>query len=95
MAKKLNEIILEVETRLKSLFSAYTFDAKNRFFVFNNNVVIRITGFTISNEDVIVAEYGDSLEEAKKNMMEDGDLWYISEMTPEEIAEAIFAEASE
>lgn len=93
-AEKLNDTIIEVENNLKNIINHYTFDDKNRLFVFEDKSVMRITGFTISGDDVVVAEYADSLEEAAKNIMEDGDLYYTSEMTAEEISRKIFAEAS-
>lgn len=91
---KLNNIISEVENNLKNSISHYTFNDKNRLFILEDKSVMRITGFTITGDDVILAEYADSLEEAEKNMMEDGDLYYISEMTAEEISQKILAEAS-
>ncbi|MDD6648271.1 MAG: hypothetical protein PUF60_10800 [Firmicutes bacterium] len=94
-AVKLNNIITAVENNLKNTIRHYIFDNKNRFFILEDKSVIRVTGFTISGDDVIVAEYAGSLEEAYKNMMEDGDLYYISEMTAEEISIQILAEASE
>lgn len=93
-AEKLNDTIIEVENNLKNIINHYTFDDKNRLFVFEDKSVMRITGFTISGDDVVVAEYADSLEEAAKNIMEDGDLYYTSEMTAQEISRKIFAEAS-
>lgn len=93
-ADKLNNIITEVEKNLKKSISHYTFNDKNRLFILEDKSVMRITGFTITGDDVILAEYADSLEEAEKNIMEDGDLYYISEMTAEEISRKILAEAS-
>lgn len=93
-AEKLNDTIIEVENNLKNSISHYTFDDKNRLFILEDKSVMRITGFTITGDDVVVAEYADSVEEAEKNMMEDGDLYYISEMTAEEISMKILAEAS-
>lgn len=93
-ADKLKNIITEVENIFKNSISNYTFDDTNRLFILEDKSVMRITGFTISGDDVILAEYADSLEEAEKNMMEDGDLYYISEMTAEEISQKILTEAS-
>lgn len=43
-------------------------------------------------EPAVVVEHADTLSDAKKNFFEDGDLFYIDEMSEDEIFDAIVNE---
>ena len=63
------------------------FNYRNTFFI--------ISGLTWSQtkEEVIIAEYAESINEAKKGLFsEDGDVYYIDEMSENDIINAIIRE---
>ena len=62
------------------------------------NVFFKISNLTWKDtqEDVILAEYADSKELAKKNLFaDDGKMFYTNEMSEEDIVKAIIEEVEE
>lgn len=61
-------------------------------FLTEDGTIIHLTGLKAFN--AIVIEYASSEEEAKKNMFEDGDLFYMDEMDEEQMFNAMVEEIS-
>ena len=96
--KSLIEIRNSIEKRLAERYTALFNVNDKKCFVYGKDCYFIISALTWkkSGESVILAEYADSLDEAKKHLFgEDGELFYVDEMTEDEIYEAIVNEIEE
>jgi hypothetical protein len=62
-------------------------------FMVGNDEFFMVTG--LSWENAIVIEYASSKAEAEKNMFEDGDLFYMEELSDKEMFESMVKEIEE
>lgn len=86
------ELLKRLEDRLSRVFEIVTV-GNNVCFRLDNGTIAHLIAFV--DWKCIVVEYADNVKEAKKNMYEDGDQFYISEMSEEDLFNAIVEEMSE
>ena len=58
---------------------------RERCFLLPDGQAIHIDFITLGGDQALVIEFADSVIEAKKYHMEDGNVYFISDMTPEEM----------
>lgn len=78
-----------MENRLKKRYKTLTINDENCFLT-EDGTILHLTG--LKDFNAIVIEYALSEEEAKKNMFEDGDLFYLDEMNEEQMFGAMIEE---
>jgi hypothetical protein len=81
-----------LESRLRKRYKTLTINNKNCFLT-EDGTIIHLTGLKSFN--AIVIEYASSEDEAKKNMFEDGDLFYLKELDEEQMFQAMIQEIEE
>lgn len=81
-----------MESRLRKRYKILTINNKNCFLT-EDGTIIHLTGLKSFN--AIVIEYASSEDEAKKNMFEDGDLFYLKELDEEQMFQAMIQEIEE
>ncbi len=62
-------------------------------FLLPSGVIINL--FSSKDWKAVGVQYADNLKEAKKNLFEDGDLFYLEDMTEEELYLALLKEIKE
>lgn len=85
MLKRLKNI----ENKLKDIYKALEVNGENCFLK-ESGEVIHLFGMEEFN--ALCIEYAENIETAKKNLYEDGDLFYIDEMNEEEMLTAMLRE---
>lgn len=85
-------LLERLEDRLSNDFERINI-GDNTCFLLENGNVAHLVVFT--SWKCIVVEYSDNLEDAKKNIGEDGDQFYIDEMSEEDLYKAIKKEIIE
>lgn len=78
-----------LENKLQSKYQSIEIQG-NHCFITNKDEIIHLTG--LKNFRAIVIEYAETLEEAKRNLFEDGDLFYIDELTEDEMLNKMIKE---
>lgn len=86
---KKNDVFLDIKKRFEAKYPVKTF-GKNECFIASNGVIFR--PFEFPGEDALGIEYAETAEEAKKNRFEDGDLFYLSELSGDALFDALVAE---
>ena len=86
------ELLKRLEDRLSNTFEIVAIGNKVCFLL-ENGTIAHLTAFT--EWGCVVVEYADSVNEAKKNLFEDGNQYYISELTEDELLNAISEEIKE
>ncbi len=81
-----------MESRLRKRYKTLTINNKNCFLT-EDGTIIQLTGLKSFN--AIVIEYASSEDEAKKDMFEDGDLFYLKELDEEQMFQAMIQEIEE
>lgn len=80
-----------IDDRIADRYSSpFSIDGQ-RCYLYGDNHYFMITPFHFEYDSIIV-EHAHSLEEAKKDLFEDGDRLYLDEMTDDEIFDAIVRE---
>lgn len=78
-----------LEKRLRQVFE--TEHLRNGiFFKTKDNAYFRVE--CIKEYNCIVIEYGETKKAASLNQLEDGDLFYLNELTDEELFDSVIAE---
>ena len=91
--KNLTEIRDDIENRILDKYPSPFERYNKKCFRANDNTFFIVSSLRWDGDDVIVAEYADSEIEAKKGLFgEDGEMFYINEMSEKEILEAIIRE---
>lgn len=85
MLKRLENL----ENKLKTRYKPVKVNGENCFLKKNGEVFHL---FGMKNFNALGVEYAENMEEAKRNLYEDGDLLYINEMNEEEMLEAMIKE---
>lgn len=88
MGMQLKESIREIEKRLCLRYPNAWLDGECIFRYGDQRFIV--SGFQISDQDVVVVEYGD--KDTPRTQYEDGDVYDISEMRIDDIADAIVRE---
>ena len=88
MSNKLKKIINEIESSLDLKYESSLINMERVFKYRDQRFVV--TGFNNDGEDVIVVEYGDI--NTPRTQYEDGNLYYISELTSYDILNKIMNE---
>ncbi len=86
------ELLERLEDRLSNTFEKVAI-GDNVCFLLENGSVAHLTVFL--NWGCVVVEYADSIEDAKKNIYEDGDQFYITDMTEDDMLNSILEEMEE
>ena len=87
----LEDVRNRIDNRIADRYpSPFEIDGQ-RCYLFGKDHYFMITPFHFEYDSIIV-EHAHSLEEAKKNLFEDGDRFYLDEMTDDEIYDAIINE---
>lgn len=86
------ERLEKLESRLQSKYKLIEINDSN-YFMKKNGTIFDLIGLIKFN--AIVIEYADTMEEAKKYMFEDGDLFYLDEMDEEQMLEKMIEEIEE
>ena len=81
------------EQRLETQYETAFEIAGGKCFKSEENTFFLIT--PLSWADAIVVEYAPSEEEARKNLFEDGDLFYMDELNRKEMLKKILMEINE
>lgn len=88
MLKRLENL----ENRLKNRYEQIEVNNRNCFLL-ENGEIIQLTG--LKSFGAIVIEYAETMEEAEKNMFEDGDLFYLDELDENQMFEQMIREIEE
>lgn len=88
MLKRLKNL----ENRLKKRYEFIIINGDGCF-ITESGEIIQLTGLKAFN--AIVIEYAESMEDAKKNMFEDGELFYLDDMNEDEMFKAMIKEIEE
>ena len=64
-------------------------------FLLPSGSVVHLVCFPEDGWRCILAEFADSIEEAEKNLFEDGDLLFINDFTEEELYQSLLKEIEE
>jgi len=85
-----------IEDRIAERFP-FAFEINDKkCFKANQNTYFVISSLRWDGDDVILAEYADSEFEARKGLFgEDGDMFYLDEMSENEIIQAIIKEVEQ
>jgi hypothetical protein len=87
--RKQNEILERIELRIKSAYPE-KHAGKYVYYEANNGQLFRVSAFP--GCFALVVEYAENESMAKKCLLEDGDRFYLDEMTEDEVFSAIVAE---
>lgn len=79
----------ELESKLKNKYKNITINDRNCFLT-KDGTIFHLTALIPFNS--IVIEYAGSMEEAAKNLFEDGDLFDMDEMDLEQMYESMIKE---
>lgn len=84
----------KLEDRFKSIYSVPFFvrNEKPCFQARNGHYFLVTSAYSKEYDGFIVIEHADSLEEVKLNRFEDGDAFYMDDMTEDEMFEAMVRE---
>ena len=91
--KQIEERCVLLERQFEERYGKPFNVSEKKCFMAGNDEFFMVTG--LSWENAIVIEHASSKVEAKKNMFEDGDLFYIGELSDEEMFEAMVKEIEE
>lgn len=88
--KNINDRVANLEQRIRERYDmAFQLSGKDCFKTGNDEFII-LTGLSWAN--AVVVEYAESEQEARKNIFEDGDLFYMEELDENEMFDAIIKE---
>lgn len=88
--KNINDRVANLEQRIREHYNiAFQLSGKDCFTT-GNDEFFMLTGLSWAN--AVVVEYAESEQEAKKNIFEDGDLFYVEELDENEMFDAIIKE---
>lgn len=90
LKEKRKQTIERIERRLAEKYEGIRINGENCFLK-EDGTVFHLCGLT-EPFNAVVIEYASTIEEAEKNMSEDGDLFYMDEMTEDEIYQAMINE---
>ena len=90
--KRKNDALLDVEKRFEAKYAAKKFGS-NRCFVTSSGTIFRPFGFP--GDNALAIEYADTPEDAEKNLFEDGDRFYLSELVGDKLFQAMVSEIEE
>lgn len=91
--KILNTRISKIEQKLKEIYPvAFQIRGQNCYEA-GENEYFMITGLSWAN--AVVVEHAFSVDEATKNRFEDGDLFYMDELSEDEMLNAMIKEIEE
>ena len=85
----MSELLKKLESRLSNEFEQIDVNGLICFLL-PSGVVANLVDF--AEYKAVAVEYADDITKAKKNLFEDGDLFYVEEMTEEEIFAALLEE---
>lgn len=85
----LDEAVNNVNSLLSTKFKHFTREGRV-FFILPDGGLLTLSSHTWDGQELIIAEYADNFEECRKGRLEDGDNFYLSEYTPEEIASKLY-----
>ncbi len=88
--RKIDQRVENLEQRFEEKYGTPFFVWKRKCFTVNEREFFRVAGLKWLN--AIVIEHAFSEEEAKKNMFEDGDAFYMDEFTEDEMLDAMIKE---
>ena len=88
--KKINESIVRLEERMEQRYSVVLESFGRKCFKVKDDEFFVLSGLSAYN--AIVIEYAESEEEARKNMFEDGDLFFLTDNSEDEMFEAMISE---
>lgn len=84
--------IANLEKELKKIYKAVDVNSENCFEKKTGEI---FHVFGIKEFNALGIEYAENMNEAKKNLYEDGDLFYIDDMNEAEMLEAMIREIEE
>lgn len=87
--QKCNALVTRLNSHMSERYVGVIINGEQCFKT-KNGCIFHVEKFPGS--PAIVIEYAENEEEAKKNLFEDGDLFYPDEMTEEELIEAMIKE---
>ena len=92
--KSIKYIVEDIEGKIEKQFLiSFLLDGK-KCFIASKNHFFMITGLEW-DKGAIVVEHARSEEDAKNNIFEDGDVYYVDEMSEKRIYEAVIREISD
>lgn len=89
--QNLIDVVKQVERSIGQRYECPFRINGQRCFLYGQDHYFMITGLDWEEKSIVV-EHAHSLEEAKRDMFEDGDRFYVDEMTENEIVDAIIDE---
>lgn len=87
---KIDQRVENLEQRFEEKYGTPFLVWKRKCFFVNEQEFFRVSGLKWLN--AIVIEHAFSEEEAKKNMFEDGDIFYMDEFAEDEMLDAMIRE---
>lgn len=91
----MNDKRATIENRIAQVFPCVFEISGKKCFKASDSTYFVISDLTWSGNEIIVAEYADSENEALNGLFgEDGDLYYTDELSEDKIAESIIEEAN-
>ena len=91
--KKIKERCESLERRFGEIYERMPDISERKCFKVREDEIFMITGLEWAQ--AIVVEHADSEEEARKNLFEDGDLFYLEELDEEQMLQEMIREIEE
>ena len=87
--KRKNDVLREIDRRFREIYPTQRY-GKNECFLSSKGQIFRPFAFT--GDNALAIEYAETPDDAEKNLFEDGDRFYLSELSISELFKAMVAE---